>query len=133
MKKLKCYYAHTMLSYGSTIEKDDIMTLEALGFEVLNPNQKWVQEGCEAHIELHGKDKAMDYFKKLIDQCDLIAFRSNPDGTILSGVGFELKYAIDECKPIIELPCSLQNRIKDYTFTKRYLIEIGHYKTEDND
>lgn len=48
-KKLRCYYAHTMTSYGSTIEQQDVELLESLGFEVINPNQKKYQDGC-----LHG-------------------------------------------------------------------------------
>ena len=126
--KLRCYYAHTMLSYNSTIEKQDIELLERLGFEVINPNQKWIQEGCNDYIAEHGRENAMDYFKEIINNCELVAFRSNPDGSILSGIAFELKYAVETAKPIIELPCSLESRMWDYPKTKKYLIEIGHYK-----
>lgn len=128
MNKLKCYYAHTMLSYGSTIELKDVGTLEKLGFEVLNPNQEWVQKECKLYAEEHGKEHTMDYFKKLIDQCDVIAFRANPDGNILSGISYEVKYAVEKDKMVIELPSSLYERMWDYPRTKRYLIEIGHYK-----
>ena len=128
MSKLKCYYAHTMLSYGSTIEKKDIETLEKLGFEVLNPNQEWIQEEVKQYIEENGRDKTMDYFKKLIDTCEVVAFRANPDGNILSGIAFELKYSAEKSKPIIELPSSMFDRMWDYPKTKQYLIEVGHYK-----
>lgn len=128
MKKLLCYYAHTMLSYNSTIEQKDIETLEKLGFDVLNPNQECVQKECSAYGVKYGSDRVMEYFKKLIGSCDLIAFRSNPDGNILSGVAYELQYAKELEIPIIELPNSLVYRMWDYPRTKQYLIEIGHYK-----
>lgn len=127
-KKLKCYYAHTMLSYNSTIEKEDITMLKLLGFKVFNPNQGWVQNECDEHIKEHGKDKTMEYFEHLIDDCDILAFRGNPDGSILSGISHEVQYAMGTYKPIIEIPCSLTKRMMDYPETKKYLIEIGHYK-----
>lgn len=130
MEKKKCYYAHTMLSYGSTIEEQDIKTLETLGFEVVNPNQDWVQKECNAYAEKHGSNNVMAYFKQLIDSCEVIAFRSNPDGNILSGVSYELQHAKEKKIPIIELPCSLDSRMWDYPKTKQYLIEVGHYKIE---
>ena len=130
MKKLKCYYAHTMTSYGSTIEAQDVATLEALGFEVLNPNQPKYAEGCKEYSFIHGWDKVMEYFGDIVEECDLIAFRSLPNGDILSGVAFEVARAISDGMPVIELPCSITERSMDYPETKQYLIELGHYKTK---
>lgn len=127
--KLRCYYAHTMTSYNSTIEKKDIELLEKLGFEVENPNQPKHQKGCEQYAKLHGWDKVMDYFKKVIEEdCDMVAFRSLPNGQILSGVAAEVQHAISINYPVIELPCSVHKRCMDYPETKQYLIELGHYK-----
>lgn len=128
--KLKCYYAHTMLSYDSTIEESDIKMLESLGFEVFNPNQESVQKGCVAYSKKHGKGKVMDYFKTIIEELDVLAFRSNPDGTILSGVSYEINIARELGMPVIELPCSLNQRMTDYKYTKQYLTEVGHYKKD---
>jgi len=129
MEKLKCYYAHTMTSYGSTIEKIDVELLEKLGFEVVNPNQPSFQTGCEAYAKKYGWDKVMDYFKKVIsEECDMVAFRSLPNGQILSGVAAEVDHAVTIGLPVIELPCSLKKRMLDYPETKQYLIELGHYK-----
>ena len=133
MKKLKCYYAHTMTSYDSTIEEQDIELLEKLNFEVVNPNTEETQSNVDEYIKKHGKDKVMDYFGLIIDDCDLVAFRSIPTGEILSGVAFELNHAYVTDKPIIELPCSIQKRIWDYPTTKKYLIELGHYKVVANE
>ena len=130
MGKLKCYYAHTMLSYNSTIEKQDVELLETLGFEVINPNQSKHQIGCKEYAAKHGWDKVMDYFKKVIEEeCDMVAFRSLPDGQILSGVAAEIQHAVSINYPVIELPCSINKRSQEYPETKQYLTEIGFYKT----
>jgi hypothetical protein len=128
--KLKCYYSHTMTSYDSTIEQEDIELLERLGFEVVNPNSPDIQSEMEDYINMYGKQNVMDYFKSVVRFCDVVAFRAIPNGDILSGVSAELEEAIEEEIPIIELPCSLQSRMMDYPETKQYLIELGHYKVK---
>lgn len=131
MNKLKCYYAHTMTSYGSTIEREDISLLRDLGFEVINPSDTKYSEGCKAYSEKYGWDKVMDYFKKVIsEECDMVAFRSLPNGQILSGVAAEVQHAIQIGYPVIELPCSIKTRCMEYPETKQYLIELGHYKVK---
>ncbi len=129
MGKLTCYYAHTMISYGSTIEAQDIRTLEELGFKVLNPNSDSVTEGLEKFLKLHDRSETMEYFKQLVASCDLVAFRSLPDGTILSGVAAEVQHAVSINYPVIELPCSINKRSQEYPETKQYLTEVGFYKT----
>lgn len=130
MNKLKCYYAHGMLTYNSTIEEQDVKLLNFLGFEVINPNKKETQIACQQYAKVHGKDKIMDYFKLMVDDCDLVAFRGLPDNNLLSGVSIEIQHALDTNKPIIELPCSLTRRMLDYKLTKQYLTEVGYYKME---
>jgi hypothetical protein len=131
MKKLKCYYAHTMTSYNSTIEAQDIELLETLGFEVMNPNTDVHQQGCKDYAFTHGVSKVMNYFVEFIStQCDVVAFRALPNGQILSGVATEVDAAITLGIPVIELPCSVRKRMMDYSETKQYLIELGHYKVK---
>ena len=127
---LKCYYAHTMISYGSTIEEQDINLLKSLGFKVINPSSPEISEGCAKYIKAFGNSNVMKYFEDIIDGCDLVAFRSLPDGTILSGISAEVKHALKTGLPIIELPCNLDNRMQEYPETKRYLTELGFYKTK---
>lgn len=129
MKKLKCYYAHTMISYGSTQEEMDVNLLESLGFEVINPNTPQIQIKLEQFIIYHGKRRVMDFFTDIVSDCDLLAFRALPNSEILSGVAVEIMYARDNNMPIIELPCSLDSRMLNYPETKQFLIEIGHYKS----
>lgn len=129
MNKIKCYYAHTMTSYGSTIETQDIELLTSLGFEVINPNQEKYQKGYEEYVKKYGKEDGMGYFANIIsNKCNMVAFRSLPNGKILSGVAYEIAYAKSLKYPIIELPCSLSYRVMDYPETKQYLTELGHYK-----
>lgn len=130
MNKPLCYYAHTMLSYDSTIEQQDIQLLERLGFKVVNPNSKKIKEGLKVFLDRNTKDKTMDYFKEIVSECDLVAFRALPNGDILSGISAELQMALECNIPIIELPCSLNKRMQEYPETKQYLNEIGFYKVK---
>lgn len=130
MHKLKCYYAHTMISYDSTIEQYDIKMLENLNFEVINPFDWVIYNGCREYVKQHGNENVMDYFKDIIDKCDLVAFRALPDGQILSGIAAEVSHARSRQLPIIELPCSLTDRMLDYPKTKEFLTELGFYKTK---
>jgi hypothetical protein len=119
-----------MTSYGSTIEQQDVKLLEKLGFEVINPNTPEIQIGCDEHIESYGRETVMNYFRDIVEECDVLAFRAIPNGDILSGIAAEVQHALDWNIPVIELPCSLQSRMMDYPETKQYLIELGHYKTK---
>lgn len=114
---MKCYYAHCMSIYGTLQESRDINTLEALGFEVVNPNNPEYQE----RYKLEG----MQLFVDLAKNCDCIAFRSLPDGSIPAGIAKEIMSMKDMSKPIIELPSQIQRRILDVEQTREYLSEIG--------
>jgi len=126
MKKLHCYYAHDMYLYNTQQEKRDIQLLELLGFKVINPNTKKVQEDITNLKKVHGDDfDYMKYFHDIIYNCDVVAFRSIPNGHIPAGVGNEVTYAILEKIPVFELPSSIDARIMSIDFTREYLKEIG--------
>jgi len=116
-----------MVSYGSTIEAEDVKLLEKLGFEVLNPSDKKYQDEFKEYLK-NNSDDVMGYFSSLVKSCQLVAFRSLPSGQILSGIGKELETALENKISIIELPCSIESRTLPYKETKRFLIELGHYK-----
>lgn len=124
----RCYYAHTMLSYNSTIEAFDIQLLTSLGFEVINPNTDEFILGSKEYVRMFGKSRVMEYFKNIVTTCDIIAFRGLPNGKILSGISAELMAALQNEIPIIELPCSLEERMLIYPETRQFLTEIGFYK-----
>ena len=132
-KQLVCYYAHPMPTYNSLIEKEDIKLLNDLGFEVFNPNTEEIQKACNTYVKLHGKENVMTFFEKLIlEHCSVVAFRALPNGDILSGVASEVDVALKNYIPVIELPRRIKERSMDYPSTKRYLIESGFYKVNND-
>lgn len=124
---MKLYYAHPMSLYGSKIEQSDLKTLESLGYEIINPSDPKIVEECNNYKEKHGNDNIMNYFSDLVIKSDCLVFRSFPDGKIPSGIVAEIKTAIDNNKPVFELPCSLSSRFLNREQTKQYLLENGYY------
>lgn len=98
---MRIYYAHCKAIYGTEQEKQDIHTLELLGFEVINPSDKKHSAGWAA--------KSMKYADELITKCDALAFRRLPDGRIPAGVGYEVILAQNWRLPVIELPEETKN------------------------
>lgn len=125
---MKAYYAHFMGIYDTPQETRDIVTLEKMGFDVLNPNTK------EFQAAFHGaKMDGFDYmaafnhtfFKQGVDVCEVFAFRGLPDGRIPGGVAMELRRAQVLNKLIIELPCGTNSRSMGKEETREYLRDIG--------
>jgi nucleoside 2-deoxyribosyltransferase len=121
----KVYYAHSMHLYNTKQEERDIKTLEELGFEVFNPNSGTIQEEVEKYKLEFGDASTMEYFKLLVQNCDIFVFRAHPNGKIPSGVGFELNYAMELGKLIIELPSLLSTRHLSLADTREYLKLLG--------
>ena len=116
MKK-KVYYAHCIAIYNTPQEKRDIEALEAMGFEVANPNSPECAEGYKRH--------GMEFFKQFASTCDLIAFRALPDGAIPAGVGTEILFFVEAKKPVLELPSNYLRRLMTVEQTREYLKEVG--------
>lgn len=100
----KAYYSHAKIIARSEQERKDIELLETLGFVVDNPYHPkyiefWETEGFE-------------FSKILIDNNDIFVFRALSDGRIPAGVAKEVAIAETSGKPIIELPYSLNERVK---------------------
>jgi len=116
---LAIYYAHGKHLYDTPQEKRDVLLLESLGFEVLNPNTLEHQKACEQYWN------EMAYFHDLVRRCQALAFRGTPDGSIPAGVDSEIQVAQRYGKPIIELPCGLGIRGMDVEETREYFRDIG--------
>lgn len=112
--RLLVYYAHAMSLYGTIQEKRDLETLQALGFEVLNPNSPEHQ----AHTD-------MPYYLSLVAQCGALAFRAMPDGSITAGVSQEIGQALSLLCPVFELPSGIIRRTLTIPETKEVLRELG--------
>ena len=121
----KVYYAHSLHLYNSKQEERDVKLLESLGFEVLNPNSGTIQEDIERYKTTIGVDNYMSYFEHLIQSCEIFAFRAHVDGKIPSGVGYELDYAINSGKSVIELPTLVSSRRLSLDDTREYLKLTG--------
>lgn len=118
---LSIYYAHGMYLYDTPQEKRDVLLLESLGFEVLNPNTPEHIKACQ---DYHPSGP-MPYFHDLVRRCQALAFRGTPDGSIPAGVSSEIRVVQRYGKPIIELPNSLFVRMMDVEETREYFRDIG--------
>lgn len=65
-------------------------------------------------------------FKPLAQGCDLLVFRSLPDGRIPAGVAKEIEWAAEKQIPTMELPSNLSSRTMSVTQTREYLREVGN-------
>jgi hypothetical protein len=119
---VKCYYAHCMAIYHTPQELRDIELLKCLGFSVINPSCKEVEEIMKT---IPTADERMAYFKQFATECECIAFRALPDGSIPSGVAKELDWFREVNKPIFELPSNMLRRVISLEATREYLREVG--------
>ena len=114
---MKVYYAHCVALYDTPQERRDIELLQALGFEVVNPN---TPEDTERY-----KTEGMEYFLKYVSICDACVFRALPDGAIPAGVFREIQWFTEAKKPIFELPSGINRRELTRNQTVEYLHEVG--------
>jgi len=130
---MRIYYAHSMGLYGTKQEERDIVLLESLGFDVLNPGMSEHVEGCIAYSKSYGRQLErqdgprlrMEYFKVLVAECNVLAFRALSDGSIPAGVMTEIRVAKDKGMAIIELPSGLARRALSVEATIEHLRESG--------
>jgi hypothetical protein len=116
-----------MALYGTPQEVRDVALLEALGFDVDNPNNPVTATRC---LSLHesGVDSGAimeRVFKPRAETCDVLVFRALPDGSIPAGVAKEIEWALAAGKPVIELPSGFRRRVLTVEQTREYLAEVG--------
>jgi hypothetical protein len=148
---MKVYYAHCISLYDTPQEARDLLHLEMLGFDVINPNSQEVEQRCDnvrqAHKDYYYEGSgATTYpkvagfafdnaggavmelvFKPMISpaKIDGVVFRALPDGRIPAGVAQEIKWANERGLPIIELPTFAYDRVMSVELTRVYLHETG--------
>ena len=78
-------------------------------------------------LDLGAGEAVMDIvFRPLVESCDALVFRANPDGSIPAGVAKEIMWALTAEKPVLELPRQLNNRrFLTVEHTRAWLQEIG--------
>jgi hypothetical protein len=100
MNKIKkIYYAHPTSLYNTPQEERDLALLKLLwpDAEIYNPNSELDQQKYKEH--------GFDWFLDRVGDCDLVVFRSFPDGKIGAGVWNEVNWADIQCHiPVIEIP-----------------------------
>lgn len=117
--KMLIYYAHPRGTYDTRLEQQDIATLEALGFEVCNPNEEPHGSDC-----LKRKD-VMSYFEELVAACDALAVRAFPaDNMIGAGCVREIELAQTMGYPVIELPSLDKSRLLSVAQTRKHQPHI---------
>lgn len=120
------YYAHSMHLYKTHQEERDVDLLESMGFEVINPSDKEYAIGFKDWNNFYSdRENYMDYFERLVKTCDVLAFRAHIDGSIPSGVGAEIKAALEVNIPIIELPNLNSKRFLSIEDTVLFLNYLG--------
>lgn len=134
---MKIYYAHCLNIYHSEQEKRDIKSLESLGFEVINPADNKIDKSTGKctndkikfikinELIICNYCDIMSFCLLLVRNCEALAFRSLPDGSITSGVYREIEEAIKYNKTVIELPSFALRKILSIEETVGYLKEIG--------
>lgn len=110
---MKVYFARPISAYGNLQDQRDLQLLEDLGFTVINPNKE-----C---LEGEYKARGMQTYLDLVVECDLVIFRSFPDGKISAGVYKEITCGV----PALELPGLLSSRELSVEDTREYLKLLG--------
>jgi hypothetical protein len=115
---MKVYYARPISLYNTKQDERDIQFLEALGFEVNNPNK--------AELVERYKTEGMEVYLQLARESDVVAFRAFQDGKIGAGVYKEVQEAYQAGKLVIELPTITSSRVLSVEDTREYLKLLGH-------
>jgi len=121
---MKAYYAHCMASYNTKVEKRDVNLIRSLGYEIVNPSSKDIEQKLKKHRKKSDND--MDFFRTLVESCDILFFRALPNGKITSGVAIEIVHARMCNKPILEIPSGMLHRTLSRDETVEYLKDVGN-------
>jgi len=102
---MKVYYSHTVESYNTEQEDQDVDLMGRLGLNVLNPNSPDIQERIRIMRECGQTEQEIRAFlDQQIDKCEGVAFRGLSDGSIPDEVWVEVEKAQNDRKPVFELP-----------------------------
>lgn len=114
---MKIYFARPISLYNTPQDERDIQLMEALGFEVVNPNKEKLSKRYQK--------EGMSVFYKAVADCDALAFRSFPDLSISAGVHGEILKAEELGKPVFELPTITSSRVLSVDDTRAWLKYLG--------
>jgi hypothetical protein len=83
---MRVYLAHPVSEYGSERQRQTVALIESRGRTVENPDRTYHQEAY--------RERGMDHFIEVVQDCDELAFLRFPDGTIGAGVAKEIEVAL---------------------------------------
>lgn len=113
------YYAHPISLYNTLQEKQDLQTLAAICYKIVNPNHPDIEK---KYID-SGKDWKI--FDDLVLGCEALAYRTLPDGRITSGVWKEIQLALANNIAVIKLPNLESEVVMTKDETLQHLKEMG--------
>lgn len=114
---MKIYFARPISNYKTPQDERDLSDLKKLGFEVLNPDKETLSKRYEK--------EGMSAFIEAVNECDALAFRASTGMKITAGVAKEINAALDEGKPVIELPTIYSDRVMSVDDTRAFLRYSG--------
>lgn len=92
---MRVYLAHPISYYdGTPTQVAAVKAINERGWQVENPDQPHHQAGY--------KERGMDHFIDVVQNCDGLAFIRFPDGAIGAGVAKEIEAALRQRKPLYD-------------------------------
>lgn len=90
----RVYFAHPMSTYNTDLEQKCLERIHKKfpDYEIVNPNGRVHQEACRL--------TSMEYFKLLVDYCDVVVALPYADGKYGAGVAYEMQMAFQRRKPV---------------------------------
>ncbi|MBS4049399.1 MAG: hypothetical protein KG075_23845 [Alphaproteobacteria bacterium] len=113
MKKI--YFAHCMADYGNERERAALKLLKEkfhIGWEIVNPSAPAISGAFQGSPTRNSDPMA--FFRKLVQECDAVAFLFNPGGkSVGASVAVEVLEAFAWDKPVwaISIPPNMDGHI----------------------
>ena len=97
----RIYFSHSVSDRATARSAAALEAIAASlpSFEIVDPNSMWVSVG-------HSRDHAAggrDFFRKMIQSCDALAFLRLEDGRVGEHWAREIKWALDAGMPVYEV------------------------------
>jgi hypothetical protein len=93
--KKRMYFAHPINTYNTIIEKF-FLEKYSENYEIINPNQEIHQIGV--------KKEGMDYFKPIVQSCDMLFAFGFGDNSVGAGIAKEMNWMKEKGGIVIFLP-----------------------------
>jgi len=123
---MKYYFAHPVTIYNTRKESVIIDMINKTGF-LSNP---WTLNPNSEYHEQFYKKEGMDYFLKLVDECDSLVIYPFEDSTIGAGIAKEAQRAFDTKKRVYFINPSDFRMEEIYELKNILTVEETHEKIQ---